>query len=213
MYKIAISGKANSGKNTTANIILQELAKIKSKEQLINEIVAFADPIKEIILKMFPQKACKDFLYGRSELRALEIPGSIDVNGNPLTYRQALIDIGTMARKYNPNVWVDCFDCTYKNILSKNNILKNAGQQTEALIVSDLRFKEELDYLKQENFYLIKIKRNKITKIDHASETQQDGFSDQDFNSILNNNGTMEDLRSQILNILPDIASYSNNIA
>jgi len=205
MYKIAICGKANSGKNTTANLILQELAVIKNKESLISETVAFADPIKEIILKMFPQKAHKDFLYGRSELRALEIPDTINVNGDPLTYRQILIDIGTMARKYNPNIWVECFDFTYKNILSKNNILKQFGQETEALVVSDLRFKEELEYLKKENFFLIKLYRDEVTKINHASETQQDGFSDNDFNYIIYNNKTLQDLRQQVREIAQQI--------
>lgn len=198
MYKIAICGKANSGKNTTANLILQELAKIKNKESLISKTIAFADPIKEIIIKMFPRKAYSEFLYGRSECRSYPILGANDFNGNDLTYRQALIDIGTMGRKYNPNIWVDCFDATYQNILLNNNVLKLLGEATEALIVPDLRFKEELEFLKKENFYLIRLKRNEVTVINHASETVQETFLDSEFNYVIDNNGTIDDLRKNI---------------
>ena len=186
MYKIAICGQANSGKNTTANLILQELAKKKNKDQLISKVIAFADPIKEIVLKMFPG-AVKEFLYGRSELRSLKIPDAVDTNGNSLTYRQSLIDIGTMGRKYNPNIWVNCFDKTYKDIMVNNQILSSVGQETEALIVSDLRFREELDYLKKENFFIVKLLRNEVTIINHKSETDQLGFKNEEFSSIINN--------------------------
>lgn len=189
MYRIAISGKANSGKNTTANLLLQELAKLNGKEQLISDVIAFADPIKEIVLRMFP-KAVKEFLYGRSDLRSLTIPDALDNFGNPLTYRQALIDIGTMGRRYNPNIWVNHFDKTFENIKLNKNI--------EAIIVPDVRFKEELEYLKKEGFFIIKLKRNNELKINHDSETIQDAFIASEFDDVIINNDGIDDLRNKI---------------
>ena len=65
MIKIAISGKANSGKNTLAKLIKQEL-----KQQSINscKFLAFADPIKKMSLIAFPDIP-KKWLYGSSNYR------------------------------------------------------------------------------------------------------------------------------------------------
>ena len=208
MYKIGICGKAKSGKNTTASIILEELAALENKESLLSETIAFADPIKEIILSMFPT-ARKTCLFGASELRSNIIgPNLFDSEGNPLTYRQALIDIGSNARKYNKNIWVECFDKKYKQIVSGDF---DRNQKTEVIIVPDLRFKEEFDYLKKNNYFLIKINRNDVTKINHASETVQESFKDSYFNFILNNNGDLLQLRTHVKNgIIPFLLKKSS---
>jgi len=209
MYKIAICGKAKSGKNTTASIILEELALVENKESLLSETIAFADPIKDIILKMFPT-ARKSCLFGASELRSNIIgPNLFDLQGNPLTYRQALIDIGSNARKYNKNIWVDCFDKKYQQIIN-NDI--NYHQKTEAIIVPDLRFKEEFDYLKNNNYFLIKINRNDVTKINHDSETVQESFKNSDFNFILNNNENISQLREYVKNGITPILLKKSSI-
>lgn len=192
-YKIAICGKANSGKNTTANIILEELSLLNNKT--INaKMIAFADPIKEIILTMFPS-ARKEFLYGASSFRSEAIPNALNKIGEPLTYRQALIDIGTMARGYNSSIWVDCFnEKLFK--LKENEARLPDDLKTQAIIVTDLRFPEEFKYLKNNNYFLIKLNRKDHSIISHESETAQDNFDN--FNSIIDNNGTLFDLRDQI---------------
>ncbi len=193
MYKIAICGKANSGKNTTANILLEELSLIRNK--IINgKMMAFADPIKEIILTMFPS-ARKEFLYGASSFRSESIPYFKDKNGAPLTYRQALIDIGTMARGYNSNIWVDCFnERLLKSIEQERHLPQDL--KTEAVIVTDLRFPEEFNYLKNNKYFIIKLNRRSQSIINHESETAQEDFSN--FDSVIDNNGTLLDLREQI---------------
>src|ERR1700744_2596093 len=103
MIKISICGKMNSGKNTIANLLSGYIENYEGK------IIAFADPIKEIIMTMFPW-ADRDCLYGSSDKRKSVIPNAFDNNGNPLTYRQSLNDIGTKGREYNPNHWIDVFD-------------------------------------------------------------------------------------------------------
>ncbi len=187
MYKIAISGKAGSGKNTVASIILEELSILKNIK-LTSQTIAFADPIKEIILKMFPG-AREDYLFGPSELRSKEIPGTNFKFGKNISYRDALIMIGTMARDFNPNIWVECFDKSVKN-LNPNKII----------IVPDLRFQEEFNYLIDHNYFLIKLNREKFTKINDKSELDQDNFKN--FNFILDNNGSLDDLRLNIKNNL-----------
>src|SRR5208283_2965011 len=115
MYKIAISGKANTGKNTLANLLQDETCKRDDKVYIAKhgivglknfyaKTMAFADPIKEIVMVMFPN-ANKECLYGPSKGRAELIPGAFK-NGEPVTYRQALFDIGTeLGRGYNDKIW------------------------------------------------------------------------------------------------------------
>lgn len=195
MYKIGICGKAKSGKNTVASIILEELAKSKNKNNLLSKTIAFADPIKEIIIKMFPTADSK-CLFGSSELRSSFIEGgTFDNNGNKLTYRQALMDIGDLARKYKSSIWVDCFEKAMKEAVLENSKL-------EAVIAPDLRFYEELTFLKQNNFFLIKINRDDVTRINHTSDTVQEQFKISDFNFILDNNKNLENLRLEIKNNL-----------
>ena len=177
MYRIALVGKANSGKNTTSTLILNNLEGGKT--------IAFADPIKEIIKIMFPHVK-KKHLYGSSKFRNTIIDRAKDKDGNPLTIRQALIEIGTgLGRGMNEKVWLDVFDDRFSKLINK---------KTNAVIVSDCRFRNEFDHLRNKGFFIIKIKREDELKINHISETNQDLIKDNEFHFVLNNDGTIDDL-------------------
>lgn len=182
MVKIAISGKAKSGKNTLASFLIDELS--KSEDLSMTSIQAFADPIKRIVIEMFPE-ADRNCLFGPSELRSNIIHCDYkDDLGNPLTYRQALLDIGARGRKYNPNCWIKRFDATMNEEAATN------------IIASDLRFINEYEYLKRNGFYTIRITRGIDSIIDDISETEQDTLLDNDFDLVIRNDMTIDDLRS-----------------
>ena len=150
---------------------------------------AIAEPIKNMVKLMFPE-AKDEFLFGASKLRSEIIdPKYKDSNGNPLTYRQALMDIGTLGRKYNSDVWVNCLDYKFKNF------------NGSIFIVSDLRFINEYNYLRNNNFYKIRIIRDEQEKLDDISEIEQEKIPDSDFDSVINNNGNMINLSQQVLKI------------
>ena len=188
-YKIALVGKANSGKNTVANLLGSKLSQYYRS-------IAFADPIKEMVLTMFPQ-ANKECLFGPSHLRSQNIPNAFKDN-LPLTYRQCLIDLGELGRSYNPSLWIDRLD---EKISSFETFIGTEGIET--VIVSDTRRLNELEYLKSKNFYFIKINRELSLKLNHNTETDQDKIKDNQFDYIITNNGTMDDLRENINNIIP----------
>lgn len=196
MYKIALCGKANSGKNTAANCIVNSLIDIDGK--LPKFIYAFADPIKEMLKLMFPQIP-KKHLYKSSQFRNEIILGAIDKLGNPLTIRQALLDIGTgLGRSYKDTVWLDAFDSRCNKIKGNKGIL----------IVPDLRFYNEFEFLKNKGFYIIKINRVTNSVINHSSETEQDKIPINQFNYVIDNNKSLEELKLTIKNhIVPDIKS------
>lgn len=191
MYKIGISGKANSGKNTLSEIIHQELDIYNHKGKDQYQIISFADPVKEIARQMFPKISRQKF-YGPSKNRSYIIPNALDKNKNPLTIRQLLIDIGTDAKLYNKDIWLNNFDNTLKKA-EKNNI--------KLVIVSDIRFKNEFNYLKNNGFYLIRLLRKDHTIINDASEMEQDEISDKEFNSIILNDSSLEDLQESVIKI------------
>lgn len=197
MYKIAVSGKANSGKNTTANLILDTL-----DGGVVGDTIAFADPIKEIIRIMFPHVK-KKHLYGSSKFRSTVIQGAVDKSGKPLTIRQALIEIGTgMGRGMNDSIWLDVFDHRFAKLVKGGD---------NAVIVTDVRFPNEFSHLKNAGFFLIRIKRTTDMVINHSSETDQDSIKDEDFDFVLNNNGTLEDITNIITNNLcPSISSVQS---
>lgn len=201
MFKIAITGKANTGKNTLAKLIDEQVfAQTHPDPRRVTykgAFMAFADPIKEIVMTMFPQSK-KDCLYGPSALRSEPIPDAFK-HGLPLSYRQALIDIGTLARAYNDLVWIENFEARYNKIATKN---------PQLIIVTDVRFRNEFNYLKEQGFFQIRLYRETgMPAIDHASETNQNTIRDDEFDCVVSNNRTLDYLKDEVKKIIPRLKS------
>lgn len=189
MYKIAITGKANTGKNTLATYLARQFVN-KNGPLYDVEFIAFADSIKEIIRIMFP-KLPKKYLYGSSKYRSEVIPGAIK-DGKPLTIRQLLIDLGTVGRTYKENLWLEVFDHKLAKVTKKNPTM---------VVVTDVRFRNEFDHLKKSGFFMIKLYRDEVAKIDHLSETNQDSIKDSEFDCVVLNNGTEKELFEKTINL------------
>jgi dephospho-CoA kinase len=193
MYKIAICGKANTGKNTVSKILRKEVS--KTQTGIFCEYIAFADPIKAMIRIMFPDLPEKN-LTGSSKFRSEIIPGAFK-EGQPLTVRQLLIDLGTgVGRTYKETIWLEAFDHTFQRAQSKK---KNM------VVVTDVRFRNEFDHLKKLGFYQIRLLRDSHLQINHASETNQDSIKDDEFDFVLHNNGTLKDLKTEVLKIVSQL--------
>jgi hypothetical protein len=198
MYKIAICGKANSGKDTVSKFIIRELRnKLKGKKSVRCQYIAFADPIKAMIRLMFPTLPEK-YITGSSQYRSSVIPGAF-FKGQPLTVRQLHTDLGTeVGRAYSKTIWLDVFDHTFEKASNK-----------DVVIVTDVRFRNEFDHLKKLGFYQIRLLRGGPVetpiKSSHSSEVEQDTIKDDEFDFVLNNNGTLKDLKSEVSKIISQI--------
>ena len=195
MFKVAITGKANTGKNTVSKLLVKGLfanyPEDYPKEYI--HFIAFADPLKKMARLAFPQIPRK-WLYGSSKYRKQVIPGAFK-DGVPLTVRQLLIDLGNdFGRKYNPILWINNFDHALKKLEKKT---------PAAVIVTDCRFRNEFDHLKGLEFFQIRILRNDHSKINDVSETNQDGILDSEFDVIIDNNKDKVHLKKQVQQILP----------
>lgn len=184
-FKIAISGKARSGKNTVASLLCTDFFKLNSEQYAV---IAFADKIKLMILEMFP--GCdRNSLFGPSELRQNSIRSELDSHIHlNISYREISILLGKLGRSCNPAFWVAHFAREFEN-------LKKIKQ---LIICSDLRFIEEFEWLKQNGFVLCRVKRKDSMTIDDVSETEQDQIGDNMFDVVINNNGSIEELYQEI---------------
>jgi hypothetical protein len=199
MYKISICGKANTGKNTLGKLLFNELYNSKFDytkgpcEHFSGvKFMAFADPIKEMIRIAYPEIPRK-WLYGPSKFRNQVIPGAFK-DGIPMTVRQYLIDLGNeFGRARKSDIWLANFD---------NRLNKHKKKAISIVVVTDVRFRNEFDHLSKLDFYQIRLLRNSDTKINDISETNQDGISDNEFDYVVNNNGTLDDLKSEVSKIV-----------
>lgn len=103
-------------------------------------------------------------------------------------------------RAFDPDIWINC-------------LINRASSWTRTpIVVSDVRYINELKLIKEANGKLIRLKRFKTDKkaVDigiknHSSETEQLSFRDDQFDFIVVNDGTLEDLYKKIDIIAPKL--------
>lgn len=175
MIIIGILGNKQVGKDTFADLLCCKYNFVK---------YSFAKPLKE---------TCK-VLYDLSE-HQLNDPVAKEIIDNrwDKTPRQILQFIGTdIVRQYiDENFWIKKFD---------NWIVNNHNNK---IVVPDIRFKNELDALKERGAFIIKIKRpNLFSNDDHSSEHDLDEFHEYDLliDNIFNTKTEYESFLIEIIN-------------
>lgn len=192
---IGISGKKQSGKNTVANIINELLGNRY-------ELKMFAEKVKEIVciitgctMKNLESEDFKNSLVGNEW-------------GN-LTYRDFLQKIGTDCGRniIHPNIWVNTLMKDYKMQYASAGIggfhdprpsFKKIG--FPRWIITDVRFPNEANAVRDKRGLLIRVNRKGIDISTHHSEMALDDYDDFDY--IIDNDGTEEDLVEKVKEIL-----------
>jgi len=204
--KLAIHGKAKTGKSTVAKLIHQNF-----QDDVFE--TAFANPIKNLLRDLF---GCNyEDLFGSSEKRQ-------KLFLNNLTYRDMLQDFGELAKKYNPNIWIEKTEqniisnlsrITFKQpkdiVINQNTLYLNTmfiPNDYKLILITDLRFKTEYDWLKSKNFKLLKLKRsNNDYSSNHISETELDSMADNSFDFHMDNDGTIDDLARKVRDLISSL--------
>ena len=181
MAIISISGKIGSGKDTIADIIMQYTPYHRW------QVKKFAGKLKDIaeILTGVPKINFEDQEFKQQDM-------------GPewgMTYRDLLQKLGTEAMRsgLHKNVWVNALFADF-------NI--DEDEQIHYWIITDSRFPNELAAVKKHNGITIKVIRDSgnTIGITHTSETALDNYTEWDY--VIDNNGTLEELKTQVLSIL-----------
>lgn len=133
---IAVSGRAQSGKDTFA-LLLNEILREEGKEEY--KVLKFASALKKIasILLGVEESMFEDADFKNSVLGP---------EWNHMTVRTLLRKLGTEAVRNNicENAWINCLADTIKN--AESNV-----------IITDLRFPNEAEYIKSEGGIIVNI--------------------------------------------------------
>lgn len=188
-----ISGKKFSGKDTAAEYI--------SKRTTL-PIYSYAQPLKDILkntlklsTKHFSQKLKEKKLIRVHDYSAASTMETFEADlesYESLSVRELMQNFGGYVReKLDENFWVNLLI----TIVTNNNI--------DAFIVSDARHLNEIELIKNKfpNVITIRLERLQVkTKYEsHISELELDGYN---FDYVINNNGTKEDLYTKLDSIL-----------
>ncbi len=127
--------------------------------------------------KLFASKGTANVFWLKCTKAGLKVENPREVL---MTYRDFLIAFGTNAMRDNvhPDIWVFS---TLEKIKDKN------------VIITDLRFKNELMAVKSLPNVVIRVEKSGMPTSDCITETDLDN-NYHDFDFVVNNNGTLEDL-------------------
>lgn len=167
---IAITGLKRSGKDTIANYL---------RDNYGYTIFRFAEPIKKvIILLMEYANISKDDIENYLEFdKEVVIP---ELNAS---YRQLAQTLGTEwgREQIDQDFWVNLLNFTIKD--------------NDKVVISDLRFESEVDFIKTKKSYIIKVYRgDDEIKDEHISEQ---GIDDGHINYFIDNNSSLDYLYIQ----------------
>lgn len=208
---LGISGKAGSGKDAAASVLVREHGFVR---------VAFADALKRVVAQLFGWD--DDRLWGPSERRSEPDPA-----WDGLTARRALQVIGTeVGRALHPDVWVratmreigirqrmfQTTPCVRERCFIHDGEACAVGHMSRAecpngragiprFVIPDLRFKNEVAAIRSAGGFLLRVVRPGAglegVSGEHASETElsdDDGLCD----ARVLNDGTLEEFEGRV---------------
>ena len=136
-------------------------------------------------------------------------------NGNRITFAKPLYDsLHATQKLFNFDIqknreylqivgdWARNID---KDVFVSLALLNVNDSDNENYFCNDLRFLNEFNMLKKNNWTLIKIIRNHSKNDNHQSEKELDNIDDKQWDYIILNNGTLEEFYDKIENVISKI--------
>ena len=215
---VGITGFIGSGKDTVAKMLVEKGA--------VQDI--FAAPLKDLCASVFgwPRDMLQgDTVESRDFRETPDMYWTRKLGIDQFTPRLALQLLGTeiMRTHFNQDIWLDSLE--YR-------IRKNEQQDT-MVVVSDCRFKNELDLIKELNGIVVHVIRDELpewyetavhankgsvpakhtmetrfAKV-HASEWKWVGY---DFDFVIKNSGTLEDLQTEVDSMYSDMQNRKSKL-
>lgn len=185
---IGITGKARSGKDTLANILVNSYGYKR---------YAFADPLKKV----------GEILFGWNEEHS---DGQLKENIDPvfgISPRQFYQTFGTdFARQtISDDIWIK---------ILKKSLIKNKN-----VVISDVRFDNEAEFVLSNGGIILHIEREDRTKLEavQANHLSEDGISGKFYENsnyiFIDGNGTKEELTVKVHNVMENILTLGDKNA
>lgn len=172
---IALTGAKGCGKDTVADVLID--AYYRPTETRIRR-VAFADPIKYEVMRIFGLKTINDYDVFKRSL--------VTSNNHSVDGRQVVREIGMMMRKYDVNQFVEYVD------------QKIASDDDSIWVITDLRFDNELIHLQNLGAKIVKVDRPLGVIDTHITER---GFDNSVCDIIIENKSTLDEFNNEVLKV------------
>lgn len=188
---IGISGKKRSGKNTIALAIKKAYYKASSNGTIPNLVIkelAFADAVKEVAAVALGLPKDEFFNDECKQKEYLFFDGTI------LTGRQILQKIGTdcLRNHLNYSIWIT----NIQNKIKRSN--------SDIFIITDVRFKNEMDFLVYKEAYSIRVNRLDLPNDDnHISEVDLD--EEKRFDLVVTSNSSEPDYKQRYFELSDNV--------
>ena len=181
---LAFSGLPGSGKDTAA-------AQVYCPEKHIH--LKFSNIVYDMAASLLGTYEA-DFTH-RILLSDRKVKGyEVMVGGRRMTIRQVLQGFNSLKDYFGNSVYVDA--------LSKQLFRAATERDISGVIISDLRFKEEYDWLRYIGGQLIYIERPDLVSdpdvLSHVSESNHEFLRD-NADAVIQNNGTKQDLKNALI--------------
>lgn len=208
---IGLSGYAKSGKDTVADMIIsmhKEQWVVKKFSGKLKEIASLLTGIniakfedQEFKESLMPLDWVEQWMEGTTKYYRL------------MKVRDFLQRLGTEAIRdgLHKNTWVNALMADYKKIAINWDCDGNSTVESYPnWIITDCRFPNEFKAIKDKGGIVVRVKRDGIVPVNaHPSETALDGF---EFDYILENNGSLEDLKTSVTFMLNKFDESRNSI-
>ncbi|MFF3557313.1 hypothetical protein ACFYXL_28350 [Streptomyces tsukubensis] len=176
---IALMGRAGSGKDTVGRRLIRTWAFTR---------VAFADPLKEMALRIDPVVTYEPAGYGPVPVRLADVVnrwGWEEAKRRSPEIRRTLQRMGSAVRKQDPGYWVG---------IAMGRVTV-ADRWNLPVVLTDVRHRNECEALKNRGFTLVRVNRPSAPDLganaSHESETELDGYP---ADMTITNAGTLADL-------------------
>ena len=199
MLVLGIHGPSRSGKDTIYKILLEEFPLIKFERQ------GFADALKISAAKALGIEGNDAELIARID--RIKESGQVVNPFNSVSGREFLQRYGTEAHRemFGNHFWLDQ---VIPNVNNPRERYIGFDRTCDVLVIPDVRYQNEVQRVSDANGQLWKINRNvKGHTTGHASEGELTARWDR----VIDNNGTKDDLRSDVKNAFNKIANQIIN--
>ena len=189
---IGITGKAGSGKDTVANYFIDSKNYIK---------LTFGGAVKDIVQIITGWS--RDMIEGQT-VESRELRETVVHQNYNMNCRQLMQFVGTDLFRNNldQNVWINIVNDKVKKLILDINSGTQTLKHVKGIIISDVRFDNEAQFIKSIGGTIVKINRNvAIESSNHQSERGISIATDY----VIENNTTIDDLYNQIDYIIYDM--------